>query len=59
MNNDYAVLTVEDVCRILGVGRNKCYTLLQTGAIKAFKEGRTWKIARAAVNQYVKTQSRL
>jgi len=53
------LLTVESVCEALNVGRSKCYELLNSGEIKAFKVGRTWRIPKEAVEQYIRLRSGL
>lgn len=34
------LLTVEQLCRILKIGKNTAYKLIQTGEIKGFRVGR-------------------
>lgn len=53
------ILTVKEVAEILMIGKNQVYDLLQTGAVKAFRIGRIWKIPRLSVEEYILTQSRL
>ena len=53
------LLTVDEACEALGIGRNMCYSLLNSGAIKSFKCGRVWKIPREAVEKYVRLRSGL
>ncbi|MEG2350988.1 MAG: helix-turn-helix domain-containing protein [Hungatella sp.] len=41
MLNQYEdILTVEELCNILKIGRNRVYELLQTGQIKGFRLGK-------------------
>ena len=47
------MLTVEDLCEILMIGKNSAYTLLGKGAIPAFRIGRCWKIPKEAVKAYL------
>lgn len=47
------VLTVNDLCEILMVGKNAAYQLLNDQAIAAFRIGRCWKIPKAAVEEYL------
>lgn len=47
------LLTVEDLCEILMIGKNSAYTLLGKGAIPAFRIGRCWKIPKEAVKAYL------
>lgn len=50
------VLTVEDLCEILMIGRNHVYELLRGGEISGFQLGRTWKIPKISVEEYLKKQ---
>lgn len=52
-NNYEELLTIEELCEALYIGRNTAYTLLNQGRIKAFKIGRTWKIPRIALEEYI------
>lgn len=47
------VLTTKDVHDILGIGYNKTYELLRTGAIKSFKIGRERKIPKECLKEYI------
>lgn len=59
-NNDtYELITIEDLCNILSIGRNAAYRLLIEKKIKAFRIGRVWKISKIAVDEYIKEQSGL
>lgn len=51
------ILTVEDLCDILKIGRNHTYKLLKTGELKGFQLGRTWKIPKIALEEYLRRQS--
>lgn len=54
------LLTVEELCEALGIGKNIAYEILGTGEINAFKIGdRTWKIPKLAVEQYILKKSGL
>lgn len=50
---DCELLTIEDLCEVLMIGRNTAYRLLSSGAIRAFRIGRCWKIPRSAVNEFL------
>lgn len=52
-NNYEELLTIEELCEALYIGRNTAYALLNQGKIKAFKIGRTWKIPRIALEEYI------
>ena len=38
---------------LLYIGKNTAYQLLNEGQIKAFRIGNTWKIPKAAVEEYI------
>ena len=45
MNNEpVRILSLEELCEQLTIGRNAAYNLLRTGQIKAFRIKRIWKI---------------
>ena len=46
------ILSVEELCELLHVGRNRVYQLLQSGELKGFRLGKTWKIPKIAVEEY-------
>ena len=54
-NND--IITIEELCVILNIGKNTAYRLLNEGAIAAFRIGRHWKISRKAVEDYILSAS--
>ncbi|APC39651.1 helix-turn-helix domain-containing protein [Clostridium estertheticum] len=60
MFNDYNdLLNVEELCEILGIGKNTVYDLLNSGELKSFREGRKWKIPKMAVEKYILEKSGL
>lgn len=60
MFNEYNdLINVEELCEILGIGKNTAYEILNAGDIKAFKTGRTWKIPKIAVEKYILCKSGL
>lgn len=59
MFNEYCdIVTVEELCEMLRIGRNKAYELLRTGQIKAFQSGRLWIIPKEAVVEFVRKRGR-
>lgn len=52
-------LTVEELCELLKIGRNAAYALLGSGQIRAFRNGRVWRIPKQAVIEFIRTQSKL
>ena len=56
MFNDYSdVITIDELCEMLRIGRNKAYELLRSGKIKAFRCGLLWIISKDVVAEFVKT----
>ena len=47
------LLTIEELCSQLMIGRNTAYRLLHSGAIQAFRIGRCWKIPKSAVQEFL------
>lgn len=48
------LITVEELCEALTIGRNTAYRLLNNHEIQAFRIGRMWKIPRESLNAYIK-----
>ena len=47
MDNDLTTLiTVDELCELLMIGRNAAYQLLNSGKIKCFRINRIWKFLR-------------
>lgn len=60
MQTEYIdMITINELCELLMIGRTTAYKLLQSGDLKAFKIGKVWKISRASVEQYIKERSNL
>lgn len=58
MNNASSTLiTVEELCEELLIGKNLAYKLLANGSIKGFRIGRIWKIPRQSINDFITQQS--
>ena len=53
MTNDNSIMKFEEVMAYLDIGKSTLYTLLRNGDIQSFKIGKTWKIPRKAVEDYV------
>ena len=54
-NQNDEIITIDELCEILLIGRNTAYTLLNEEAFGegAFRIGNRWKISRQAVNSYI------
>lgn len=60
MQTEYIdMITIDELCELLMIGRTTAYKLLQSGELKAFKIGKVWKISRASIEQYIKERSNL
>lgn len=53
---DYDILTVQDVMKFLYIGKNTVYGLLQSGELKAFRIGKSWRIPRESLTEYIARQ---
>jgi len=62
MFEDYPeILNVDEVCEILRCGRNNLYALLtsdnEKNKLRAYRNGRIWKIPKVAVKQFILEQA--
>lgn len=57
MNDSSILISMEEFQDILGIGKNTAYNLLKSGEIACFKIGKTWKIPRQSINDYIATKS--
>lgn len=58
MFNQYGdILTLDELCDALMIGKNRAYSLLNTNDIKGFKIGKIWKIPKSALIDFVLEQS--
>lgn len=53
------LISIEDLCDMLAIGKNTAYHLLNTNEIQAFRIGRSWKIPHQSVINYIKNKSGL
>lgn len=53
------ILTTDEACEALRIGYNALYDLLQSGNLKAYRNGRLWRIPKKSVVQYIIEQSKL
>lgn len=52
-NYDNDILTVEEMMEALYIGRNFAYKLLNSGEIKGFRIGRSWRIPRSSIEEFI------
>ena len=53
------ILTTDETCEALRIGYNALYDLLQSGKLKAYRNGRLWRIPKKSVIEYILEQSKL
>ena len=53
------ILTTDEACEALRIGYNALYDLLQSGKLKAYRNGRMWRIPNKSVIEYILKQSKL
>ena len=53
------VLTAEEARQALRIGNNALYKLLESGKLKAFKNGKVWLVPKAALEEYILKASKL
>lgn len=53
------LVTVEELCEMLFIGKNSAYKLVASGEIKCFRHNRIWKIPRISVEKYILEKSQL
>lgn len=53
------ILTPDDVCEILKIGKNALYELLLSGRLHAYRNGRCWRIPKRAVSMFIYEQANL
>lgn len=53
------LLTTDEACEVLKMGKNALYELLASGSLKAFRNGRVWRIPKLALVEFICTQSKL
>jgi len=51
------LITIEEVMKILKIGKNTAYRLLEDNEIEAFRIGNKWKIPRSSVYKYIQAQT--
>lgn len=47
------ILTITELAELLKIGTTQAYRLVRSDKIKAFKEGKDWKIPKNSVVQYI------
>lgn len=47
------ILTIEEVAEALRIGSSQAYRIVHSNQLKAYKEGRDWKIPKTTLIQYI------
>jgi len=53
LNNYPDVLSTQDVCAILSIGKNQCYELIRSGQIRHIRIGRVYKIPKRFLIEFL------
>lgn len=53
------ILTVEEAAEALRVGYNALYELLNSGKLKAYKNGRVWRIPKESMIAYIQDSANI
>lgn len=51
------ILTIEEVAEALRIGSSQAYRIVRSNQLKAYKEGRDWKIPKTTLIQYIQKGS--
>ncbi len=57
-NEPVRVVSIDELCEQLSIGKNAAYDLLRSGKIKAFRIKRIWKIPQNSINEYIISASK-
>ena len=52
-NTETGLMTLDELCETLMIGRSTAYKLMKSGDLGAFRIGRIWKIPKAGVLDYL------
>ena len=53
------VLTVEEACEALKIGYNAIYELLNTVKHRGYRNGRGWRIPKAALEEFIREMAKM
>lgn len=59
LENYPEILEVDDFCKILRIGKNSAYKILESRAIPAFRIGSSWKITKTALIDFLQNPTDL
>ena len=58
-NTTVEIISIDDLCEMIGCGYNTAYRLLGEHKIPAFRIGKNWKIPKEGVEKFILEQSGL
>lgn len=47
------ILTTDEVCEVLKMGKNALYDLLRSGEMKSLRNRKNWRIPKVALQEYI------
>ena len=53
------ILTVDEAAEALRIGFNALYELLNSGKLKAYKNGRVWRIPKESIKEFIANSARI
>ena len=53
------ILNVEEACEALKIGYNTMYELLNTGKLRGYRNGRVWRIPKAALVEFIREMAKM
>lgn len=53
LENYNEILTLDEMCEVLKIGKNTAYRLLNAEEINGFKIGHIWKIPKSSLIMYI------
>ena len=53
------LLTAEEAAEALRIGKNALYALLDSGALRGYRNGKVWRIPRKSLEFYIVNQAKL
>jgi len=56
VSEDNEIMTISQVAKYLQISEITTYRLVQEGKIPAFKVGRSWRIKREDINEFIEKQ---
>lgn len=52
------VVTPQELSEMLRIGMNQTYKILNDGLISAYREGKSWRISKQSVIEYISKRSK-